>query len=177
MVGMLQRTWDSMSSAEAGSSFLPLSFRFFASFGLLALHAALPADVRADGPGEPVYLGMLLVFFLEAAWESAQGLRSRNQLFPTPGPGWIRWNLLLDLALVTLVITFQGVTQERFSSLYIFPVLASAFYLGTLELQNGDAAKADEHAARHPAAHDRQGAAAQQQVAETGISRQARDSP
>ncbi len=134
MVGMLQRTWDSMSSAEAGSSFLPLSFRFFASFGLLALHAALPADVRADGPGEPVYLGMLLVFFLEAAWESAQGLRSRNQLFPTPGPGWIRWNLLLDLALVTLVITFQGVTQERFSSLYIFPVLASAFYLGTLEI-------------------------------------------
>ena len=134
MVGMLQRTWDSMSSAEAGSSFLPLSFRFFASFGLLALHAALPADVRADGPGEPLYLGMLLLFFLEAAWESAQGLRSRNQLFPTPGLGWIRWNLLLDLALVTLVIAFQGVTQERFSSLYIFPVLASAFYLDTLEI-------------------------------------------
>ena len=134
MVGMLQRTWDSMSSAEAGSSFLPLSFRFFASFGLLALHAALPADVRADGPGELVYLGMLLLFFVEAAWESAQGLRSRNQLFPTPGLGWIRWNLLLDLALVTLVIAFQGVTQERFSSLYIFPVLASAFYLGTLEI-------------------------------------------
>ncbi len=134
MVGMLQRTWDSMSSAEAGSSFLPLSFRFFASFGLLALHAALPADVRASGPGELVYLGMLLLFFVEAAWESAQGLRSRNQLFPTPGLGWIRWNLLLDLVLVTLVIAFQGVTQERFSTLYIFPVLASAFYLGTLEI-------------------------------------------
>ena len=134
MVGMLQRTWDSMSSAEAGSSFLPLSFRFFASFGLLALHAALPREVRADGPGEPLYLGVLLLFFGEAAWEAAKGLRSRNQLFPTPGFGWIRWNLLLDLALVTLVIAFQGVTQERFSTLYIFPVLASAFYLGTLEI-------------------------------------------
>jgi len=134
MVGMLQRTLYSMSSAEAGSSFLPLSFRFFASFGLLALHAALPADVRAEGPGELVYLGMLVLCFVEAAWESAQGLRSREQLFPTPGPGWIRWNLLLDLVLVTLVIAFQGVTQERFSTLYIFPVLASAFYLGTLEI-------------------------------------------
>ncbi len=134
MVGMLQRTWDSMSSAEAGASFLPLSFRFFASFGLLALHMALPSDVRAGGPGELVYLGMLLVFFGEAAWEVAQGLRSRGQLFPTPGLGWIRWNLLLDLALVTLVVAFQGVTQERFSTLYIFPVLASAFYLGTLEI-------------------------------------------
>ena len=123
-----------MRSPEARAPFLPLSFRLFASFGLLVLHAALPAEGRASGPGEAAYLTLLLLMLLEAAWESGRGLLAMDQYFPTPRIAWIRWNLLLDLALVTLVIAFQGVVQERFSTLYIFPVLASAFYLGTVEI-------------------------------------------
>ena len=134
MVGMLQHTWGRMGSLEAGAPFLPLSFRLFASFGLVVLHAALPAEGRASGPGEQTYLVVLLLLFVESLWESGRGLKAMDRLFPTPRIGWIRWNLALDLALVTLVIAFQGVVQERFSTLYIFPVLASAFYLGTMEI-------------------------------------------
>jgi len=134
MVAMLQRTLGRMQAPESSAPFLPLSFRLFASFGLLVLHLALPAEGRASGPGEPIYLLALLLLLSEAAWEAGRGLRAMDQLFPTPRLAWIRWNLALDLALVTLVIAFQGVAQERFSTLYIFPVLASAFYLGTLEI-------------------------------------------
>jgi two-component system sensor histidine kinase PilS (NtrC family) len=134
MVAMLQRTLGRIGSPEGGSPFLPLSFRLFTSFGLLVLHAALPQDGRASGPGESVYLAALLLLFAESLWESSRGLRAMDQLFPTPRIGWIRWNLALDLVLVTLVIAFQGVVQERFATLYIFPVLASAFYLGTVEI-------------------------------------------
>ncbi len=134
MVAMLQHTWGRLGASDSSTHFLPLSFRLFASFGLLVVHAALPAEGRATGPGEPLYLAALLAFFLEAIWESGRGLLALDQLFPTPRPSWIRWNLGLDLALVTLVIAFQGVAQERFATLYIFPVLASAFYLGTLEI-------------------------------------------
>ena len=131
---MLQRTWGRLGASDTSASFLPLSFRLFASFGLLVLHAALPGDVRATGPGEPFYLTALALMFAEAAWESGRGLMALDHLFPTPRNGWIRWNLGLDLALVSLVIAFQGVMQERFATLYIFPVLASAFYLGTVEI-------------------------------------------
>ena len=134
MDGMLQRTWGRLGASDISASFLPLSFRLFASFGLLVLHAALPVEIRASGPGEPFYLAALLVIFAEAAWESGRGLMALDQLFPTPRIAWIRWNLGLDLALVSLVIAFQGVLQERFSTLYIFPVLASAFYLGMVEI-------------------------------------------
>lgn len=134
MEAMLQRTWTRMGTPDASAPFLPLSFRLFASFGLLVLHAALPAEGRAAGPGEGVYLGALALLLAESLWESARGLRAMDQLFPTPRLGWIRWNLALDLVLVTLVIAFQGVVQERFSTLYIFPVLASAFYLQTTEI-------------------------------------------
>ena len=134
MVSMLQRTLGRVRAPEASAPFLPLSFRLFASFGLLVLHAALPAEGRASGPGEPIYLTALLLLLAESVWESARGLLAMDQLFPTPRIAWIRWNLALDLVLVTLVIAFQGVTQERFSTLYIFPVLASAFYLGTAEI-------------------------------------------
>ena len=113
---------------------MPLSFRLFATFGLLVLHAALPADGRASGPGESIYLGTLFLLFLESVWEVGRGLKALDRLFPVPRPGWIRWNLALDLLLVNLVIAFQGVLQERFGTLYIFPVLASAFYLGTVEI-------------------------------------------
>ncbi len=131
---MLHRTWGRLGASDTSASFLPLSFRLFASFGLLVLHAALPVDVRAAGPGEWLYLAALVLMFAEAAWESGRGLMALDQLFPTPRNGWIRWNLGLDLALVSLVIAFQGVMQERFATLYIFPVLASAFYLGTVEI-------------------------------------------
>jgi two-component system sensor histidine kinase PilS (NtrC family) len=131
---MLQRTLDRLGGPEAGPPFLPLAFRLFASFGLVVLHAALPPEGRVSGPGEGVYLLALLGLLLESAWESSRGLRAQGQLFPTPALPWIRWNLGLDLLLVALVIAFQGVLQERFSTLYIFPVLASAFYLGTVEI-------------------------------------------
>jgi two-component system sensor histidine kinase PilS (NtrC family) len=134
MVGMLQRTWGRLGVSDASAPFLPLSFRLFASFGLLVVHAALPAEGRAAGPGELAYLAALLLMFVEAAWESGRGLAAMDRLFPTPRLPWIRWNLALDLVLVTLVIAFQGVVQERFATLYIFPVLASAFYLGTVEI-------------------------------------------
>jgi len=134
MVVMLQRTWGRLGVSDTSTHFLPLSFRLFASFGLLVVHALLPVEGRASGPGEQVYLAALLLFLLESIWESGRGLLALDQLFPTPRPAWIRLNLGLDLALVTLVIAFQGVAQERFATLYIFPVLASAFYLGTLEI-------------------------------------------
>jgi two-component system sensor histidine kinase PilS (NtrC family) len=134
MVAMLQKTLGRIRATETNAPFLPLSFRLFASFGLLVLHIALPAEGRTTGPGESLYLTALLLMMAESIWESGRGLQAMDQLFPTPRIAWIRWNLALDLALVTLVIAFQGVAQERFSTLYIFPVLASAFYLGTVEI-------------------------------------------
>jgi len=131
---MLQRTLGRLGAPGASPPFLPLAFRFFAGFGLLVLHLALPAEERASGPGENLYLATLALLLIEAAWEVSLGLRQRDQLFPTPPLPWIRWNLALDLILVSLIIAYQGVVQERFSTLYIFPVLASAFYLGTAEI-------------------------------------------
>jgi two-component system sensor histidine kinase PilS (NtrC family) len=134
MEGMLQRTLGRMGSPDPNAPFLPLSFRLFASFGLLVLHLALPLEGRVPGPGENLYLLVLAALLLESLWECGRGLKGMGLLFPTPRPGWIHWNLLLDLVLVTLVIAFHGISQERFSTLYIFPVLASAFYLGTIEI-------------------------------------------
>lgn len=131
---MLQRTLGRLGASGANPPFLPLAFRFFVGFGLLVLHLALPAEVRASGPGENLYLVALALLLVEAIWEVSLGLRHRDHLFPTPPLPWIRWNLALDLILVSLIIAYQGVVQERFSTLYIFPVLASAFYLGTAEI-------------------------------------------
>ena len=131
---MLPRSLGSLESSDTRSPFLPLSFRLFASFGLLVLHLALPQEGRAVGPGEDLYVLALVVLLAESAWESARSLPSQDRMFRTPSLPWIRWNLALDLLLVTLVIAYQGVTQERFSTLYIFPVLASAFYVGTTEI-------------------------------------------
>ncbi|WP_306589417.1 nitrogen regulation protein NR(II) [Geothrix sp. 21YS21S-4] len=131
---MLQRTLGRLGGPDSSPPFLPLAFRLFASFGLLILHLALPEEGRAAGPGEGIYLASLGLLFAEAAWECGRGLRQHEALFPTPALVWIRWNLALDLLLVALVLAFQGVMQERLSTLYIFPVLASAFYLGTVEI-------------------------------------------
>jgi len=131
---MLQRSLGRTDPESSAPPFLPLSFRLFASFGLLVLHLALPLEGRAGGPGEEVYVLTLLLLLAESAWEAGRGLKEQDRVFPTPALPWIRWNLALDLALVSLVVAYQGVTQERFSTLYLFPVLASAFYVGTVEI-------------------------------------------
>ncbi|GLH72243.1 PAS domain-containing sensor histidine kinase [Geothrix limicola] len=134
MNAMLQRTLDRLGVSDPSAPFLPLSFRLFATFGLLILHAALPIDTRPSGPGELAYLLVLLLMFAESAWESGRSQLASGHLFSTPPKAWIWWNLALDLAMVTLIIAFHGVVQERFATLYIFPVLASAFYLSTVEI-------------------------------------------
>lgn len=117
------------AAPSAGVPFLPLAFRFAASFGLLVLHFALPPEAIQGRAGEPFYLLTLAAFFLESIWEMARAQRRGAPLLGTPGPVAIRWNLALDILLVALVATYQGVDQERFGPLYTFPVLASAFYL------------------------------------------------
>lgn len=117
-----------------GPPFLPLAFRFSASFGLLILHLTFPSDAGRPPAHEGVYLSLLLAFFIESTWEAAHSVAKGNPPFATPGLAWIRINLGLDIALVTLMIAFQGVDQERFAALYIFPVLASAFYLVVQEI-------------------------------------------
>ena len=131
MDSMLRRTWDRLGGSEAGSPFLPLAFRLFTSFGLLVLHACLPPEGRVPGPGEGLYLGLLAAFLLVSVVESARGLARTGNLFPTPSSLWTRVDLLLALALVALVVAFHGITREVFTPLFIFPVLASAFYLGS----------------------------------------------
>jgi two-component system sensor histidine kinase PilS (NtrC family) len=109
--------------------FLPLAFRLGAAFGLIVLHLALPPLVFGGLPGEGFYLGCLGLLFLESVWEVHRSCRRGLTPFATPGVGWIRFNLFLDAALITLIIAFQGVDQAQLATIYIFPVLASAFYL------------------------------------------------
>lgn len=118
----------------SGAPFLPLAFRFAASIGLAVLHLALPGDPARQPAGETLYLIILGAFFAESVWEASRSLSRRGQAFATPSLGWIRFNLLLDILLVAFIISFQGVDQERFATVYIFPVLASAFYLRIPEI-------------------------------------------
>ena len=120
--------------ATSGAPFLPLAFRFAASFGLAVLHLALPSDMGRQPTGETVYLLCLIAFFAESTWEASRSLSRRGHAFATPSLSWIRFNLLLDILLVAFIISFQGVDQERFTTVYIFPVLASAFYLHIPEI-------------------------------------------
>ena len=122
------------SDATDSAPFLPLAFRLGASFGLMVLQLALPSDVPGGPPGELLYMLLLALLFGEGIWEASRSVRTGGAPFATPSPGWIRFNLLLDAALVTLLIAFQGVDQERLATIYIFPVLASAFYLRNYEI-------------------------------------------
>ena len=122
------------AAAVSGAPFLPLAFRFATAFGLAVLHLALPLDPARPPVGEALYLVGLACFFAESAWEVSRSIRLQKQPFATPSLGWIRFNLLLDILLVAFIISFQGVDQERFATVYIFPVLASAFYLQIPEI-------------------------------------------
>jgi len=116
------------ASGASAPPFLPLAFRFAVAFGLMALHLALPWEGPA--PGEGAYMAILAFLFLESAWEARRMSDLAGNPFATPSKGWIHLNLVLDMLLVTLIVAFHGVDQERLATIYIFPVLASAFYLG-----------------------------------------------
>jgi two-component system sensor histidine kinase PilS (NtrC family) len=121
-------------SAVHSAPFLPLAFRLAAAFGLIALQLALPAETTEGMSGEGFYLACLALLFAESVWEALRSNASGRAPFDTPPARWIRFNILLDIALVTLIITFQGVDQAQLATIYIFPVLASAFYLNIVEI-------------------------------------------
>jgi two-component system sensor histidine kinase PilS (NtrC family) len=134
LAAMLRTKTDPAMKSPPSPVFLPLAFRFAASSGLLILHLAFPTEAPEGVRGEAFYLACLALLLGESAWEMARNLGAGLKAFSAPSHPWIRWNLALDLVLVTLLIAFQGVDQERFVTLYIIPVLAAAFYLSTSEI-------------------------------------------
>ena len=114
--------------------FLPLAFRFGVTFMLLVLHLALPDETLGLLPGSGFYLVALVAMFAESVWEAHRSSRLGRAPFATPSPGWIRLNLGVDALLITLVIAYHGVDQAQLATIYIFPVLASGFYVGILEI-------------------------------------------
>ncbi|MBL0209651.1 MAG: PAS domain S-box protein [Holophagaceae bacterium] len=128
---------DLMEASPRGATappFLPLAFRLATSFGLLVLHLAFPPDPIKAAASESLYLLLVSLFFIEAVWEIQRSLKAGLDPFATPGRASIRSNLAMDITLVALLIAFQGVDQERFAAIYLFPILSSAFYLGTTEI-------------------------------------------
>jgi two-component system sensor histidine kinase PilS (NtrC family) len=123
-----------LDARTEAAPFLPLAFRLGVAFGLVVLHLALPTETLGDLPGSGIYLGALAGLFLESVWEAHRSIRRGLAPFATPPPGWIRFNLALDTALVTLILAFHGVDQASLATIYIFPVLASAFYLHIVEI-------------------------------------------
>jgi len=117
-------------SVKAGGPFLPLALRFAASFSLLILHIALESDLPANTAGEWIYVFFLGALFIESAFESVRSTLSSGLPFAIPNRPWILLNLFLLCFLVTLLVSFQGVSQAGLAALYVFPVLASAFYVG-----------------------------------------------
>ncbi|MDP2875867.1 MAG: hypothetical protein Q8O00_06760, partial [Holophaga sp.] len=78
--------------AISEAPFLPLAFRFIASFGLVVVHLALPMDPNKPPVGETFYLACLVLIFLESAWEAARSLARAGQPFAIPSLSWIRFN-------------------------------------------------------------------------------------
>ncbi len=99
------------------------------SFGLAVIHLAISQDPTRHLPGETLYLGLLGLLFTEGLLEAGRNLKQKGDLFATPTRPWVHANLVMDILLVALLVAFQGTEQERFATIYIFPVLASAFYL------------------------------------------------
>lgn len=143
---MLQRTLARLGPAGTAPPFLPLAFRLAASLGLLTLHLSLLHEASPQR-GEWLYLTLITFFFLEVLVELELGRKARGRLFGVPGMTGIRWNLLLDVTLVTLVVAYHGADQERLATFYLFPVLASAFYVGTQDILGVGLFSASLHAA------------------------------
>ncbi len=131
---MLRDLMERSPHGAPAPPFLPLVFRLATSFGLLVLHIAFPPDSVRVLASESLYLLLVSLFFIEAIWEIQRSMNLGLGPFTAPGRGSIRSNLALDIALVAVLIAFQGVDQERFAAIYLFPILSSAFYLGTTEI-------------------------------------------
>jgi two-component system sensor histidine kinase PilS (NtrC family) len=131
---MLRDLMEHSPQGATAPPFIPLAFRLATSFGLLVLHLAFPPDPIRAVAAESLYLLLVSLFFIEAIWEIQGSLNQGLGSFATPGRARIRSNLALDITLVALLIAFQGVDQERFAAIYLFPILSSAFYLGTTEI-------------------------------------------
>ena len=110
--------------------FLPLAFRFVASFALLVLHLGLDMDLPGNTVGEWIYVASLAALFAESLVESAHSYLATGSPFAVPARPMLLLNLFLLCALVTLVVSFHGVAKTNLAALYVFPVLASAFYVG-----------------------------------------------
>ncbi len=131
---MLRHPMERLPQGATTPPFLPLAFRLSTTFGLLVLHLAFPPDPLKAVAAESLYLLLVSLFFVEAIWEIKGSLDLGLGPFSTPSLGRIRFNLALDISLVALLIAFQGVDQERFATIYLFPILSSAFYLATVEI-------------------------------------------
>jgi signal transduction histidine kinase len=126
---------DSYTEKSAHNSltsglFLPLALRFAASFALLVLHLCLDMELPESSVGEWLYVSMLGALFLESAFEAARSTTSSSSLFVVPSRPWVLLNLFLLCLLIALLVSFHGVDKTGLAALYVFPVLASAFYVG-----------------------------------------------
>jgi two-component system sensor histidine kinase PilS (NtrC family) len=110
--------------------FLPLAIRFVASFALLVLHFGLDWDIPENSLYEWIYVFFLAGLFLESAFESARSTLTTGSPFAVPSRPWILFNLFLLCLLVTILVSFHGVGKAGLATLYVFPVFASAFYVG-----------------------------------------------
>lgn len=110
--------------------FLPLALRFSASFALLVVHFALDMDIHESSIGEWIYVLILSALFFESVFEAARSTLSQGSPFSIPSRPWVFLNIFLLCFLVTLLVSFHGVAKAGLAALYLFPVLASAFYVG-----------------------------------------------
>ena len=72
----------------------------------------------------------LSALFVESVVETSRSSMNSGTLFTVPSRFWIFLNLFLLCFLVALLVSFHGVDKAGLAALYVFPVLASAFYVG-----------------------------------------------